>query len=54
MAFPRALRDAIPELHDGRELELDSVLGQPLIHPMARASMARANGGTALCSEETS
>ena len=29
----RALRDAIPELHDGRELELDSVQGQPIDHP---------------------
>ena len=33
MAFPRALRDAIPELHDGRELELESVLGQVVDHP---------------------
>ena len=27
MAFPRALRDAIPPLHDGRVLELDSING---------------------------
>jgi hypothetical protein len=28
MAFPRALRNAIPDLHGGRVLELDSVNGQ--------------------------
>ncbi|MCC6365372.1 MAG: hypothetical protein IT165_17805 [Bryobacterales bacterium] len=28
MAFPRELRDAIPPLHDGRVLELDSILGR--------------------------
>lgn len=28
MAFPRALRSAIPDLHGGRVLELDSVNGQ--------------------------
>ncbi|MEO8026764.1 MAG: hypothetical protein ABI823_09825 [Bryobacteraceae bacterium] len=27
MAFPRELRSAIPELHDGRVLELDSIEG---------------------------
>ncbi|HLG95769.1 MAG TPA: hypothetical protein VKX49_05610 [Bryobacteraceae bacterium] len=27
MAFPRALRDAIPPLHDGRVLELDRIDG---------------------------
>lgn len=27
MAFPRELRDAIPDLHTGRVLELDSVNG---------------------------
>lgn len=27
MAFPRALRDAIPPLHDGRVLRLDSIDG---------------------------
>lgn len=27
MAFPRALRDAIPPLHDGRVLQLDSIDG---------------------------
>ena len=27
MAFPRELRDAIPPLHDGRILELDSING---------------------------
>jgi hypothetical protein len=27
MAFPRELRDAIPALHDGRILELDSING---------------------------
>jgi hypothetical protein len=28
MAFPRELREAIPELHTGRALELDSINGQ--------------------------
>lgn len=28
MAFPRALRDAISPIHDGRVLELDSINGQ--------------------------
>ena len=28
MAFPRALRDAISPIHDGRILELDSINGQ--------------------------
>ena len=28
MAFPRELRDAIPLLHDGRILELDSITGR--------------------------
>ena len=28
MAFPRALRDAIPPLHDGRVLQLDSINGR--------------------------
>jgi hypothetical protein len=28
MAFPRELRDAIPDLHAGRSLELDSITGQ--------------------------
>lgn len=28
MAFPSKLRDAIPPLHDGRVLELDSINGQ--------------------------
>ena len=28
MAFPRALRDAISPIHDGRFLELDSINGQ--------------------------
>jgi hypothetical protein len=28
IAFPRALRDAIPDLHGGRVLKLDSVNGQ--------------------------
>jgi hypothetical protein len=28
IAFPRALRDAIPDLHGGRVLKLDSVDGQ--------------------------
>ncbi len=28
MAFPRELRDAIPDLHAGRVLELDSINGQ--------------------------
>lgn len=29
MAFPRELRGAIPDLHTGRVLELDSIHGQP-------------------------
>src|SRR5262245_36518575 len=29
MAFPRELRQAIPELHAGRVLELDSINGRP-------------------------
>ena len=29
MAFPRELREAIPELHAGRALELDAINGQP-------------------------
>jgi hypothetical protein len=28
MGFPRELRDAIPDLHAGRALELDSITGQ--------------------------
>ncbi len=28
MAFPRELRDAIPDLHAGRVLELDAINGQ--------------------------
>jgi hypothetical protein len=28
MAFPRELREAIPDLHAGRALELDSISGQ--------------------------
>jgi hypothetical protein len=28
MAFPRELRQAIPDLHTGRALELDSINGQ--------------------------
>ena len=28
MAFPRELRDAIPPLHDGRVLEMDSINGR--------------------------
>jgi hypothetical protein len=28
MAFPRELREAIPDLHTGRALELDSINGQ--------------------------
>jgi hypothetical protein len=37
MSFPRELRDAIPDLHAGRALELDSINGQctnmPLFGP---------------------
>jgi hypothetical protein len=33
MGFPRELRDAIPDLHGGRELELDSIDGKPLNVP---------------------
>lgn len=28
MAFPRELREAIPEVHDGRILELDAISGR--------------------------
>jgi hypothetical protein len=38
MAFPRELREAIPPLHDGRILELDSINGDssnsPLFGPL--------------------
>ena len=33
MAFPRELREAIPELHGGRVLDLDSINGQAAITP---------------------
>ena len=36
MAFPRELRKAIPELHGGRVLELDSVTGQVTSNPFGR------------------
>lgn len=34
MAFPRELRTAIPDLHNGRVLELDSVNGQVSNYPL--------------------
>ena len=34
MAFPRELRDAIPPLHDGRVLELESINGQASNTPL--------------------
>jgi hypothetical protein len=34
MAFPRELRDAIPPLHDGRVLELESISGQASNTPL--------------------
>jgi hypothetical protein len=43
MAFPRELREAIPDLHGGRELELDSINGQastvPLFGPLVRLKL---------------
>jgi hypothetical protein len=34
MSFPRELREAIPNLHTGRVLELESVNGQASNHPL--------------------
>ena len=34
MAFPRELRSAIPDLHGGRVLEIDSLNGQPADTPL--------------------
>lgn len=43
MAFPRELRHAIPELHAGRALELDSITGQssntPLLGPFVQLKL---------------
>ena len=43
MAFPRELRNAIPLLHDGRVLELDSISGQasngPLFGPLVELKL---------------
>jgi hypothetical protein len=43
MAFPRALRDAIPALHTGRILELESIDGQAsytiLMGPMVQLKL---------------
>jgi hypothetical protein len=43
MAFPRELREAIPDLHGGRELELDSINGRstnmPLFGPLVRLKL---------------
>jgi hypothetical protein len=43
MTFPRALRDAIPDLYGGRVLELDSINGQsantPLFGPMVELKL---------------
>jgi len=44
MAFPRELREAIPDLHAGRVLELDSIHGEsadtPLFGPLVRLKLA--------------
>jgi hypothetical protein len=43
MAFPRELREAIPDLHAGRALELDSIQGQSsntlLFGPLVRLKL---------------
>jgi len=43
MAFPRELREAIPALHTGRALELDSINGQssntPLFGPLVQLKL---------------
>jgi hypothetical protein len=43
IAFPRELRDAIPAVHDGRILELDSINGQasntPLFGPVVELKL---------------
>jgi hypothetical protein len=43
MAFPRELRQAIPDLHAGRALELDSIKGQSsntlLFGPLVRLKL---------------
>jgi hypothetical protein len=43
MAFPRELRQAIPDLHSGRALELDSINGQScntlLFGPLVRLKL---------------
>ncbi len=43
MAFPRELRGAIPDLHAGRVLELDSINGQgskmPLFGPLVQLKL---------------
>jgi hypothetical protein len=43
MAFPRELREAIPDLHTGRALELDSITGQSsntfLFGPLVRLKL---------------
>lgn len=43
MAFPRELRQAIPDLHAGRALELDSIRGQSsntlLFGPLVRLKL---------------
>jgi hypothetical protein len=43
MAFPRELRGAIPDLHTGRVLELDSINGQgsntPLFGPLVQLKL---------------
>jgi hypothetical protein len=43
MGFPRELREAIPDLHRGRALELDSIAGQPsnllLFGPMVQLKL---------------
>ena len=44
IAFPRELRDAIPDLHAGRVLEIDSISGQsapaPPFGPLVELKMA--------------
>lgn len=52
MAFPRELRDAIPPLHDGHVLELDSIIGRastnalfgPLVERKLVEETGRRNG----------
>ena len=49
IAFPRELRDAIPRLHDGRVLELDSISGHAwntaLIGPLVELKLVAKETG---------